>query len=452
MAENKKRSAQDSEGLKNWLDNLQQESWQLELIISGVVIFLMLGAYEPIMDVRTLLTRNYLTGGGLFAIVAGGYFIFIAAYYALLIIFIIHLVLRGFWIGAIGLRSVSGDFDYEVLDYQPKFNKWLQNQLGSFDDYIERLEVQCSVAFSFAFLIFFSVLSIGFYTLMIVGVTFGTSTILGAELPDAAGWKIAVTAGVNLFCLLMGLIYLIDFTTLGWFKRKRWLQGIYYPFYRVMGWLTLARFYRPFYYNMIDHPFGRKLVKRLWLIIFGTMLAASVTIIRNPFFPTSRTTTSIVDQAVYLDNVAAENINMSRPSLASRYAERDYLEVFIPYLGVQDDPVITHLFPDLRPALKGSIAIDGPINLWSARNPSVNNDSLLVAHRAINRLYLNDSLLNDVPWQFYEHPVREQQGLLYDLPVYNLPRGRYSLRFEKYKLSYSDSLYWNTEAEILFVR
>jgi hypothetical protein len=121
-------------------------------------------------------------------------------------------------------------------------------------------------------------------------------------------------------------------------------------------------------------------------------------------------------------------------------------------LGVRDDPAIIHLFPNLGPALTGSFAIEGPINLWNANNPKVNNDSLLMAHRAIHRLYLNDSLLTDVPWQFYNHPVREQQGLLYDLPVYDLPRGRYTLRFQEYNLSYSDSLYWDNRVEIMFVR
>jgi hypothetical protein len=438
--------------LSTWLDNLQEESWQLELIISGVVIFLMLGAYGPIIDIRPLLTKNVVTGGSLFIGIAAGYFIFLVAYYALLIIFIIHLILRGFWIGAIGLRSVSGDFDYDILDYQPKFNSWLRGQLGSFDDYIERLEVQCSVAFSFAFLIFFSVLSVGVFTLVMASLTFGTATILGATNPDAAQWKNTFVTVINLAILLFGLMYLIDFTSHGWFKQKRWLQPVYFPFYRMMGWITLARFYRPFYYNMIDHPFGRKLVKRLWLIIFGGMMVVSITIISNPFFPWDNRSSSVINKAVYLDNAANTGIAQSLPSIASRYAERDYLEVFSPYLGVKDDPIIAHLFPDLAPALEGSFAIDGPINMWSARNASVNIDSLLLAHRAIHRLYLNDSLLTDVPWKFYEHPVREQQGLLYDLPVYNLPRGRYTLRFENYELSFSDSLYWETTTEILFVR
>jgi hypothetical protein len=181
-------------------------------------------------------------------------------------------------------------------------------------------------------------------------------------------------------------------------------------------------------------------------------MVVSVTIIRNPFFPTSNTSSSVVNEVVYLDNVTNSRLTQSLPSLASRYAERDYLEIFLPYLGVDDDRVINQLFPELAPALEGSFAIDGPVNLWSGRNLDVNNDALLVAHQAIHRLYLNDSLLTDVPWLFYDHPDREQQGLLYDLPVYDLPRGRHTLRFEDYQLSFSDSLYWETKVEIMFVR
>ena len=36
---------------KSWLDTLQQESWQLELIISGVAIFGLIQTFEPILKV-----------------------------------------------------------------------------------------------------------------------------------------------------------------------------------------------------------------------------------------------------------------------------------------------------------------------------------------------------------------------------------------------------------------
>ncbi len=446
------KSAEEKKSLKDWLDTIQQDSWQLELIISGVVIFLMLGAYEPIMGLRQQIRLNVLSGSGLLAVAAGAYGVFLVAYFCLLLIFMLHLVLRGLWIGAIGLRSVSGDFDYEVLDYQPRFKQWLRQRLGSFDDYIERLETQCSVAFSFAFLMFFAVLSLGSYTLVVVSITLGVATLLGADNPEAGGWQTAVTAFVNIFILLIGLIYLIDFSSLGWFKKRRWLLKVYFPFYRFMGWLTLARFYRPFYYNMIDHPFGRKLVKWLWLIIFGSLFAASITIVRYPYFPYSDSSATVATAGTYLDKVPVEEIKLNSPSLGSRYASEDYLEVFIPYLGAADDRVIQQLYPNMAPALTGSFAVDGPVNLWSARNPGFSADSLLLAHQALHRLYLNDSLITDIDWQFYEHPLRRQKGLLYDLPVYALPRGKHLLRFDRYQLNARDSLYWQQQEKILFVR
>lgn len=37
-----------SSRLSEWLGNLARESWQLELILSGFAIFLLIGIYEPL--------------------------------------------------------------------------------------------------------------------------------------------------------------------------------------------------------------------------------------------------------------------------------------------------------------------------------------------------------------------------------------------------------------------
>jgi len=49
---------------------------------------------------------------------------------------IIHIVLRGLWIGALGLRYVSGEIDYDNLNYSEKFTNYLKKKVGSFDNYI----------------------------------------------------------------------------------------------------------------------------------------------------------------------------------------------------------------------------------------------------------------------------------------------------------------------------
>jgi hypothetical protein len=42
--------ARGKESLKTWLDGIQQDSWQLELLISGFVIFLLIGGLEPMSE------------------------------------------------------------------------------------------------------------------------------------------------------------------------------------------------------------------------------------------------------------------------------------------------------------------------------------------------------------------------------------------------------------------
>ncbi|UCE94117.1 MAG: hypothetical protein JSV73_02220, partial [Flavobacteriaceae bacterium] len=56
MPENNKKS------FAKWLEILQQESWQLELLISGFAIFLLASAYDPLVQLNYDL--RLLTMGG----------------------------------------------------------------------------------------------------------------------------------------------------------------------------------------------------------------------------------------------------------------------------------------------------------------------------------------------------------------------------------------------------
>ena len=143
MAKHDTQSDHKSAGLKSWLDNLQQESWQLELLISGFTIFLLIGGWGPVADLEydLIVLKGTATGANSMSFL---YHVLRTAYLSLLACLLIHVVLRGVWIAAIGLRSVSGEIDYDQLHYQPRFVDRLRRRLGSFDDYIERMEVQCS--------------------------------------------------------------------------------------------------------------------------------------------------------------------------------------------------------------------------------------------------------------------------------------------------------------------
>ena len=146
--------------LSEWLDNLARESWQLELIISGFAIFLLIGIYEPLDKMGTELMRGGLSER-MQVIVGLPLGSLTAAWFILLVNLCIHVLFRGLWISTIGLRSVSDDIDFEALRFTPRFDRFLQRKVGSFDRYVERLEKICSVLFAFTFLILFMLLALG---------------------------------------------------------------------------------------------------------------------------------------------------------------------------------------------------------------------------------------------------------------------------------------------------
>ena len=100
---------------KELLKRLQEESWQLELLISGFAIFGLASVF-PIIQLKVL---DAQFSQQIYAFVI--YSILYASCAILIFNLMLHVLLRGLWIGALGLRYVSGDIDYDSLKYSPKF-------------------------------------------------------------------------------------------------------------------------------------------------------------------------------------------------------------------------------------------------------------------------------------------------------------------------------------------
>ena len=155
------------------------------------------------------------------------------------------------WIGALGLRYVSGDIDYDSLNYSQKFTNYLKIKVGSFDKYIGTLENYCSVIFAVSFLLIFYVLAITFTILAITLIA--TQLIDNDDLPNWLSQGVGITLVVF---IVIGMFFtLIDFIKLGFLKKKKWISAIYFPMYWVFGFITLSFLYRPLVYNFLDNKF-----------------------------------------------------------------------------------------------------------------------------------------------------------------------------------------------------
>lgn len=241
---------------KELLDRLQQESWQLELLISGFAIFGLFSALEP-MSIKWDVAQHDRKIVDTFMWSAA-----LISCWILIANLMIHVVLRGLWIGALGLRYVSGDIDYDELRYSPKFTKYLQRKIGSFDKYIATLENYCSIVFAVSFIfIFYFLAAFAFIVLLLILASVFISTDVGGTW----GSIISVTGTVLLILSLIGAaLTFIDFVTQGFLKRKKWTSFFYFPIYRVYSRVTLSFLYRPLVYNFLDNRFGRRLS---WILV-----------------------------------------------------------------------------------------------------------------------------------------------------------------------------------------
>jgi len=435
MEKNKNKS------FTKWLEILQQESWQLELLISGFAIFLLAESYEPVRNLDNQINL-LLSGSAYYALLYIPYQVILGAWYVLIINLILHVLLRGLWISTIGLRYVSGDIDFNKLNISPKFDRFLRSKIVSFDLYIQQLERLCSAVFGFTFLIIFILISGGLY---VVGIFILAMTMEGIGRTFGDLWVLVVVPFLLLY-LLGGFIYFLDFITLGWIKRKKGIAGVYYPIYRFFSVITLSFIYRPIYYNLLDNKFGRNIVLFLIPYLIGFTLIASLTVKTQAYLPGNRQLQSISNN--FYDDTLDDRSTYTA-SISSKFVKNGFAQLFLPYVARNDDQVIEAICPDLKPAKTGFF-------FFGNNDPLRNNmdaDLALKCHSQRFNIYVNDSLLSNLKYRFHEHPIRKNIGLLTVLDLGYLGRGEHEIKVDVKILENSngkDTLFFNESVVIPF--
>lgn len=125
--------------LKKLLDRLQEDSWQLELLVSGFTIF---GLFYALGPAKAAFQKAANEGDMLSDV----YSIVFIAISILILNLIIHVTLRSLWIGALGLRYLSGEVEIDKLNYDARFTVYLKKKLVRLT-IISRNSKNCAVSF-----------------------------------------------------------------------------------------------------------------------------------------------------------------------------------------------------------------------------------------------------------------------------------------------------------------
>ena len=317
---------------KKLLQKLQEESWQLELLISGFAIFGLFTAYEPITIAAKEAQNNDQVYAGLI-------YMFLGISIAILLFnLLLHVVLRGLWIGALGLRYVSGDIDYEELKYSPKFTRYLRKKIGSFDKYIGTLENYCSVIFAISFLLIFYVLAFAFTIIVLIATI--KYLMDNDNIPEWLGKAIGIP--LVLFILLGMVLTFIDFLTQGFLKRKKWISKIYFPIYWVFSFITLSFLYRPLVYNFLDNKFGRRISFALVPIYILLLVVTSIEHKQSNYFKrTHNSSEYMANKRNYEDMLTEKGEFIKTAAIPSKIIKDSHLKIFVVFSDAIEDRMFT---------------------------------------------------------------------------------------------------------------
>lgn len=415
--------------LVKWLDQLQQESWQLELVVSGFAIFLLIGALEALNELNFVEKLDIAGLGQQGAMLQMGYLILAIACFIILINLVLHVLLRGIWISAVGLRYVSGDIDFDSLKLSGRFNHFLRRRMGSFDDYILKLENVCSLVFAFTFLIVFMLLGVALSFTLFLLLIFLFEHKLDGMLSDGFGKIIGIP--VILTFAFTSIIYFIDFITLGWLKRLRWFTVVYYPVYRFFSFITLASLYRPLYYNLVDNRFGRRVGFLLVPYVVVVIFLLTFKIDTHEWFPDTPGKAGLLKSNY--DDLRPEGQRIYFGSIPSKFIQNGFLEIFLHYRPASDNKLLADICPGFRPGKEAGFGtmIRFSVDRKQEKQKVNEADSALACLSNIYEIHVDDSLFHQPSFKFYKHPNDEEYGLLTVLDVNGIARGLHHLRVKK---------------------
>lgn len=417
----------------SWLTELQQKSWEPEILLSGIVLYGLFKTPDLLDEFLAFAKLNlydqYTDLDNLIAL-------FKIALYWLTLGLILHLISRGIWVGMIGLSYTFPDgINRSRLKLSRKFEDKI-NGIPAIDQIIINLEKLCSSLFSISFMMFMMIIGGYFFMLVTLIVPLvGLDIIIGRPNRTETIETIAEFYAITI--LVIGSIGLLDFVTLGFFKRFRWLAKIYYPMYRVISFLTFARYYRPIYYTIVSNYNKWKIGVSLAIFVFSSFFMLGVVSDSDPIPNHSWTRISLWN-------------NLSGTTAFSGYYDDQNDDFHSVRAQIQSDIIsgnTIRLFVVSRVGLEDSIKkhcnYDSLIQLDTGRQ--------YVELHCVSSFYqvtIDDKPIENLIWKFHYKQSTDQRGILAYIDVTDLPRGNYAL-----KLKAPESMYRrNTMAEIPFYR
>jgi hypothetical protein len=395
--------------------------WELELLISGAVVFSLL-QFPGEVDTWFRGVEPHLAGRvhmGVFML----YTYIKLILYTLIACFVLHLSVRAYWVGLIGLESVfPHGVRWDNSSYGPVMTEVYRERIGRMQARIDAADRFCSILFPLAFtlvmLFFFSIALLA----VTAGVAFGISRLLlgGRHMMPVLAAIFFLTAGIPVAVLVMDRRFGARARPGGRGHQalRRASVAAYYvnamPIYgtTLMTLFTNARkgARYPVLYAMMALLFGVFMIKDVFLAN-GVLLGSS-----TQYLPDEEGRFGITP-GVYESQRQEGDVYARMPSIQSDVIRDPYIKLFIPYAPVRHGDAFADRCPGLRTLSSGGVrmATADPPDSTAVR-------AVLDCWARLQPVTLNGRPLRP-EFRFDTHPRSGIRGIMAYIPVEGLPRG-----------------------------
>ncbi|WP_420319143.1 hypothetical protein [Ekhidna sp.] len=398
--------------IPKWLTKLQQNSWEPEILLSGIVLYGMFKVPDILDEFLVFFKLNVFGNSqDVDNLVA----LFKMGIYWLITGLIMHLICRGVWIGMVGLSyTFPNGIQLDKTRYKSKFQDKV-SRTPSFEQIVIKLEKISSSLFSISFMLFMSVIGGYMFFLVLIVLPF---TILYVYFDlGFTGLAFEIFQVYVIAIVAIALIGLLDFVSLGYLRRFKWFVKIFWPFHKVISILTLSRFYRPIYYGVVTN--FNKWVFFLFLMVFTFISiagAGSMTGATYPGDPYSRldfwgNARGYTAYSGYYDDQNQDEFSM-RAHIPSDVINGNVLRLFVVANITSEEPMmefmpldsLREVYPDTARAALNLMIVKG---FYTAK--------------------IDDKEVNIDRWYYHYKTQTKQRGYLTYIDISTLSEGMHAL-------------------------
>lgn len=315
--------------IPDWIKELQENSWQIELLISGGAIFTLFQLEDLFLDFMMRIKMiAWLPGTGIFIILG------MLAIKLLTLGFLGHLLLRSYWLGLLCVNYVfpKGIAKFKQSNKPPFKNKFLEGD--SLQDEIHKVDSASGLVMYVSVLA--TIVIAGFIVLAIFFLTLPSMFI------DLEDWyfEIIITA---LFT------YHIDLFLFGFLRKIPGVSYLVFPFFWMFDRLSFRVFYAKSLRLFSSNVSKTKTFIGIFTVTIVGMFFTYNAVYRIMHWPNMidarehRWTMAEGDEWMtphnYMDLANAEGLKSYSPSIQSEIITENYLKIYIPYNKRWDETV-----------------------------------------------------------------------------------------------------------------